>query len=407
VTDFRPAAVGAVVALGVGAFCFVAMETLPVGLLPLIAADFGRSLSGTGMLVTGYGLTVAITSVPLAYATRRIPRRRLIAVLLAVFAVATVASGLAGNFAILLGSRVVVALSQAVFWSVVGPAAASLFPLRVRGRATAIVFGGSALAPMLGVPAGTWVGQQMGWRWAFFGLAGFGLLAFAMVALLMPAAPAGQSHAATGTAPDARRYVVVLVITVLAVTGLFTAFTYTTPFLTDVAGFSPGAVGPLLLVRGVVGFGAIVLAGFLIDRNLRGAMVLAVVVMAASLLGTYAFGTSGVFAAIGVALSGFAHGVFSPAVQNMVMEVAPGNADLANAGDSAIFNVGIAGGALIGGLTLDSAGLLSTPLVGGIFAVAALAVVLSEPLLIRRPPHPRVDHELRVVVDGVSPPPSS
>lgn len=377
-------ALGALAALAVGAFCYVAMEALPIGLLPLISADLGVSLTGAGLLVTGYALTVAVVSVPLAYATRRIPRRILMTALLAVFVVATVVSGLAGDYVLLLIARLVVALSQAVFWSVVGPAAASLFPQRVRGKATATVFGGSALAPMLGVPAGTWLGQQAGWRWAFLALAGFGLLAFVMLAVLMPAAPVGESHAASGTAPDARRYAVLLVVTVLAVTGIFSALTYTAPMLTEVTGFPDAALSPLLLLRGVADLGGIVVAGFLIDRSQRAAMIVSVAALGASLLGTYAFAASAVAMAVCLALSGFAHGLLAPALQNRVLEVAPGNSDIANAGDSAAFNLGIAAGALLGGLTLTFAGLAATALAGALSVAPALALVLLEPAIARR-----------------------
>jgi MFS transporter, DHA1 family, inner membrane transport protein len=113
-------AVAALLAMAMGAFCFVAMETFPVGLLPLIADSYHISLSNAGMLVTGYGLTVAVMTLPLAYLTRRVRRRLLLSVLLAVFVLATLGSGLAPTYPLLVGARVVVALSQSVFWAVVG-----------------------------------------------------------------------------------------------------------------------------------------------------------------------------------------------------------------------------------------------------------------------------------------------
>jgi DHA1 family inner membrane transport protein len=367
--------------MAVGAFCFVAMETLPVGLLPLIATGFRVSLPDAGGLVTGYGLTVAIVTVPLAYATSRVSRRLLLSTLMAIFVLATLASGLAENYAMLLGARLVVALSQSVFWAVVGPAAASLFPVEVRGRATATVFGGSALAPMLGVPAGTWLGQHAGWRSAFLALAGFGLLAFVMLATLMPTVPLGRRHAASGTAPNVRRYWMLVITTVLAITGLFIAFTYTTPFLTDVSGFSDLAVGPVLLLRGAVDFVGVILGGVIVDRRPRLVMVGSTALMALSLLGMYVFATSEAAVAGFLSLSGFALGALSPALTNRVLEVAPGSSDLASAGTSAAFNVGIAGGAFLGGIVLSASGLRSTALVGGVVVVVALIAVAIDPLV--------------------------
>jgi MFS transporter, DHA1 family, inner membrane transport protein len=374
-------AVGALLALAVGAFCYVAMETLPVGLLPLVSEEFGVSLADTGLLVSSYGLTVAIVSLPLTYATRRVPRHVLLPVLLAIFVVATVASATATGYAMLLGARVLAALSQSVFWAVAGPAAASLFPVRLRGRASATVFGGSALAPMLGVPAGTWIGQQAGWRWSFAGLALAGLLAMILLALLMPRMPAGATHAATGTAPSVRGYAFLTVITVLAVAAMFAAFTYTAPFLTDVSGFPAVAISPLLLLRGVVNFTGIVTAGAVLHRGVRGTMLVSLTVMAVSFFGMYAFARVPVVLVIMLALSGFALGALAPTLQNRVLEVAPGNTDLASAGNGVAFNVGIAGGAFLGGIILQGSGAAETVLAGGLIALLALALVLAEPWL--------------------------
>ena len=379
--------VGALLALAAGAFCFVAMETLPVGLLPLIATGFHVSLPNAGLLVTGYGLTVAIMSVPLAYATRRIPRRFLLSAVLGLFVLATLASCLAPTYEALLVARVVVALSQSVFWAVVGPAAASLFPVAARGRAAATVFGGSALAPMLGVPAGTWLGQQAGWRAAFLALAGVGLVAFLLVATLMPTRPVGQGHAATGTAPSALRYWLLVAITILAVTGLFVAFTYTTPFLTEVTRFPAAAISPVLLLRGVLDLAGTVAGGILTDRHPNLVFVGSLALIVVSLIGAWTFATSKPATAWLLGLSGFALGSVSPVLTHRVLEVAPGSTDFAAAGTSAAFNVGIAGGSSAGGAVLILTGLRSTALVGGVVVLVALALAAFDAVAARvRPP---------------------
>ncbi|GAB3800545.1 MFS transporter [Micromonospora zhanjiangensis] len=374
---------GALLAMAVGAFCFVAMETLPVGLLPLIAGEFQVSLPNAGLLVTGYGLTVAIMSVPLAYATGRVPRRLLLSVLLGVFVVATLASAAAASFTVLLAARVAVALSQSVFWAIVGPAAASLFSVEVRGRAAATVFSGSALAPMLGVPAGTWLGQQAGWRAAFFGLAAVGLLAFVLVATLMPTSPVGQGHAASGTAPSTRRYLLLVALTILVIAGMFACFTYTTPFITDVAGIPAAGVSLVLLLRGVVDLVGVILGGMLVDRRPHLVMIGSVALTLVSLLGLWAFGPSPAATIAMLAVSGFALGAMSPALTSRVLEVAPGNSDLASAGNSAAFNLGIAGGSAVGGLALGLSGLRATALVGGLLVVASLVLAVVDPALAR------------------------
>ncbi|MFF7362166.1 MFS transporter [Streptomyces sp. NPDC008125] len=159
----RGRALVAVAGLSLALFAFATVEALPVGLLPQIAQGLGVSLSSVGFLVTGYGLVVMATAVPLTAMTRRIPRRRL----LALFTGATLLCGTAPGYGVLLGARVLIALTHAVMWSVVASAAAGMFPVRVRAEVVATLFGGSSLAQVLGAPAGTWLGQQTDWRVPF------------------------------------------------------------------------------------------------------------------------------------------------------------------------------------------------------------------------------------------------
>jgi DHA1 family inner membrane transport protein len=379
-------AIGALLSLAVTSFCYVAMETLPIGILPLISADLDVSTATTGFLVTSYALVVAVISVPLAYVTQRIPRRPLLAALLAVLVVATLVCAAARDFEILLWSRIVIAVTQALFWAVVAPAAAGMFPVHVRGRVTSVVFSGAALAPMVGVPAGTWFGQQAGWRAAFVALAGLALAAFLAIVALMPAVAPGQGHAATGTTPDARRYAVVVVTTALSVTGLFSAFTYTAVFLTDVTGVPAAAISLVLLARGVADFIGISAGGVATDRHQRLAILVPLVLLTGSMLGLYLVAEAPLAVTAMLALSGFAMGALTPALSNRVLEVAPGSSDIASAGNSAAFNVGIAAGSFLGALVLPAFGVRSTALVAGLAAAAALAVALAEPLIATRRP---------------------
>lgn len=381
--------VGALLALSVSTFVYVTTETLPVGLLLPIAADLHTTPSAVGYLVTCYALVVVLASVPLTRLTRRVPRRYLLTALLAAYVLGTAGSTAAHSYQVLLAVRVVCALSQAVFWSVVIPTAAGLFPARVRGRVVAVVFGGSSLSAVLGVPAGTWLGQQAGWRGAFLALAALGLVAMLAVAVLVPTTPPGHGHAARGTRPDTRRYTLLIAATVLAVTGAFTAFTYVTPFLIRVSAFSAAAIGPLLLVRGVSGVLGVAAAGPVADRHPRLGLVLPLALQAVALFGLYAFGAAPAVAVGLVALSGLALTALSPALSSQVLEVAPGSADVAAAGVSAAFNAGIMAGALLGGLVLPGFGVRATTLIGGLASLAALAVLAADRQPGARWPYPR------------------
>src|SRR3954470_1830447 len=173
------------VALAVSTFFYVTVETLPIGLLPQIADGVHVPASSVGLLVTAYGLVVVIATIPLTRLTHRWSRRRLLATLLLTAAVAVAISALAPAYPALLAGRALAALSQAVFWAVVTPAAASLFPPASRGRAVAILYAGSSSGPLLGVPAGTWLGQQFGWRVPFLALSVVGLVIATVIVTLM------------------------------------------------------------------------------------------------------------------------------------------------------------------------------------------------------------------------------
>lgn len=375
----RPvAAVGAVLALALASFCYGTTENLPVGLLPLMAADLHRSLSAVGLLVTGYGLTVAVVSVPLTRLTARMPRRVLLPVLLSVFVLTTWTSVAAADYWLLLGSRIVMALSQAIFWPVAVVAAAGLFSARVRGRAATVVFAGGSLAIVMGVPGGTWLGQQAGWRMSFLALSGLGVLAFFVLIALLPAGAPGQSHTATADTPDARRYRRLVVTTALAVTGFFTVFTYIVVFLTEVSGFHSAAISPLLLLYGAVDFAALMGAGAVVDRGPRTTMIVSIALLAAAFLSLYAFGTAQATTLASLGLMGVGLPGMVAGLQVLVLQVAPGNTDIASAGTSAAFNVGIGAGALIGGLLLPTAGIRATAIAAALLTATALAVILTD-----------------------------
>ncbi len=375
--------VAALLALSVAAFCYVTVETVPVGLLSEIAGDLDVSPAQVGLLVTGYSVTVAVVTLPLVRVVARIPRRPLLLGLMVVLVVATALSAAASDYALLFAARVVTALSQAVFWAVVAPVAAGMFPIEVRGRVMAVVFTGGSIGPMLGVPGGTWLGQEAGWQATFLALSGLGLIALLTLAVALPSKPTKNEHAGQGTTPDARRYALVLATTVLAVAGFFAVFTYTSEFLTIVAGMSAALLGPLLLARGVADFGGIAVGGILSDRNQRLAVVLPASLLAVILLAMFALGTNPWITGATIVLTGLAMGALTPALQNRVMEFAPGSTDSASAGSSIAYNIGIALGSSLGGLTLAQAGPRGIALTGTVLAAAALATALATSATLR------------------------
>ncbi|MCA2211749.1 MFS transporter [Jidongwangia harbinensis] len=372
---------GALIGLAGGTFLYTAAEALPIGLLLPMAGDLAVPPSRVGMLVTAYGAVVMLASVPLTALVRRVPRRRLLSALLAGFVVSTAVTVLATSFALVLAARMATALTHALFWAVVVPAAAELFRPGLRGRVVAVVFAGGNAALALGVPAGTWLGERAGWRASFLAVAGFGAIVLVVVAALLPSTRPEEGHAARGATPDARRFGLLVAAAVLATAGAIAAYTYVALFVTEISGFAASSVGAILLARGVASVLGILAVGAVVDRNPWLALIGTVALQTVALLGLSAFGHHAVPAVGLIALAGLAFAAFTAALGGLVLQVAPGRSDLAAAAVSAAVNVGITGGAFVGSLALTDHGVRSTVLIGALLSVVALTAALGERLI--------------------------
>ncbi|WP_329543305.1 MFS transporter [Streptomyces sp. NBC_01358] len=367
------------------AFTFNTAENLPIGLLELISESLRVSLSAVGLLVTGYGVTVAVSSVPLAHAVRALPRRHVLTGLLAALVVSSLVAALADSYWLLLAARLLTALAQALFWAVMGPAAVGLFSPAVRGRVVGALSIAGSLALVLGVPAGTWLGRQSGWQVPVALLAGPGLVSLVTIAALLPTSRPEEEHAAYGTRPDARRFATVLAAVALSATGAFTGYTYVVRFLGGVSGFSPSAVSALLVAFGVACLAGVSITGALLDRFPQASLTAAVATQAVGMLGLYAAGARPVVAVVFLVLMGSALGPVFMTSQNAMLHCAPGRTDMALAANSGSYNAGIAAGAALGGLILPLAGVRGTFLAGGLLTVGAWVVLVSGRLLRGRP----------------------
>ncbi|MEV6945009.1 MFS transporter [Streptomyces sp. NPDC051172] len=376
----RPAArrrAAVVAALMLAAFTFNTAENLPVGLLSLMAADLRVPLGAVGMLVTGYGLTVAVVSLPAARITRSMPRRYLLTALLGLLAAASWVSALGGvSYGLLLAARVVTALAQASFWVVMGPVAVGLFPPERRGRVMGLLSVGGSLATVLGVPAGTWLGGHGGWRAPFVVLGALALVALVVIAALLPASRPEESHAAYGADPDRRRFLVVVASTALSVTGVFAGFTYVVAFLDEVSGFGKDAVGGVLFAFGAAALAGVALTGPLLDRFPRATLTVPVATQAAAMLGLCAAGSSQVATVALCMLLGASVAPVFMATQSQVLRVAPGRTESALAANSAAYNVGVAVGSLLGGALLPVVGVRGAFLAGGLLTAGALTLLV-------------------------------
>lgn len=380
----RRRAVVAVAGLCAALFVCTTVESLPVGLLPQIAHGLGVSLSSVGLLVTCYSLVVTTTAVPLTAATRRVPRRRLLAVLLSVYTTGTLLCAAAPGYGFLLAARIVIALTHAVIWSVVASTAAGMFPARVRAKVVAALFSGSSLAQVAGIPAATWLGQQTGWRIPFLVMSALGLVAGATVVVVLPSTPMAENPAATAPEPSRFRFSLLVTVTAVVIAGFFTFYTYISVFLTSVAGMSPHSIGAVLAVGGVAGLIGGSVSGVLSDRDPRATMTGSVALVTAALALLAAAGSHRPAAVTAVALLSLAMSGIVTALTSRTLRIAPGHVDIASAAGSAAFNAGIAAGSFLGGLLLDTHGPHSTAVTGGCLAAAGVVALLAEEPLSHR-----------------------
>ncbi|WP_030410613.1 MFS transporter [Streptomyces sp. NRRL S-1448] len=359
------------------AFTFNTAENLPVGLLELLSKSLRVSVSAVGLLVTGYGLTVAVTSLPLAHVMRAVPRRHVLTGLLAALVVSSLVAALATSYWLLLAARLLTALAQALFWAVMGPVAVGLFAPEVRGRVVGALSVAGSLALVVGVPAGSWLGRRSDWAVPVATLAALGLVSLVTIAVLLPTSPPEEEQAAYGTSPDARRFGTVLAAGTLSATGAFAGYTYIEKFLGEVSGFSPSTVNVLFVAFGLACLAGVSITGALLDHFPRAALTTAIATQAMGMLGLYVAGTDAVAAVVFLVLMGAALGPVFMTTQNAMLHCAPGRTDIALAANSGAYNAGIAAGAALGGLILPLADARGAFLAGGLLTTCACAVLLG------------------------------
>lgn len=379
--------------LSAGIFVAVTSEFLPVGLLPQLRDELGVSEAQVGLLVTVFAGAVVVATAPLTHLTRRVPRKRLLLVLLAVFAVANLVAALAPGYAVLVVARIIGGAAHGVFWAVVTPYAARLVaPVRL-ARAVAIVAGGATLATVAGIPLGTLLGAAVGWRASFAVIAGLVVvIALTIVAVLPPVAH-GAADAVTDAEAAARTRrdptlapVLVLCATVVLVTlGHAALYTYIAAWVIDVAGFAAVAVAPVLLAFGAAGAAGVALAGVLGDRYPRALLpvMLTGVIAAVAGLGVIGAAPAGsadpvVVVVLIVAWSAFLGGVPVIFQARLLQRASEALRDIGAAWITVAFNVGIGGGALLGGLVLEAWSLAALPVVAAALIGAGLVIVLSD-----------------------------
>jgi len=372
----------ALLALTLSAFAIGTTEFVIVGLLPTIASDLGVALPSAGLLVSLYALGVAVGAPLLTALTGRLPRKALLLGLMLLFTARNLLAWQAPGYESLVLARIVTGLAHGVFFSIGSTIATNLVPKEKAASAIATMFTGLTVALVTGVPLGTFIGQHFGWRETFLAVSALGVLAFVGSLLFVPRGIRHSPPASLLTQLGVLRQprlLLVYAMTALGYGGSFTAFTFLAPILQDLSGFSANAVSLVLLVYGVSVAAGNIWGGKLADRRGPiGALKLIFALLAAVLLVlTFTAGNPWLALATVLLWGAVAFGNV-PGLQLYVVRQAerysPQAVDVASGLNIAAFNLGIAGGAWLGGHIVAGLGLIHTAWIGALVVLLAPAL---------------------------------
>lgn len=367
----------ALLALATAVFITSLTETLPAGLLPAMSADLGVGEAAAGQTVTIYAIGTALTALPLTAATAAWRRKRLLLTAMAGFAAANTVTALSSDYTLTMVARFVAGVAAGLAWALLAGYARRLAPAHLQGRALAVAMAGIPVALSLGVPAGTFLGKALGWRWAFLAMTALTVALLAWIVAAVPDQPGQQRGTRTpmlrtlripGVAP-------VLFVTLVFVLAHTVLYAYIATFLDDLGmGDSTDLV---LLVFGAASLLSIWIVGAHINRRLRvltiGSALL--VAVAAGLLAVLADSTALVYAA--AVLWGLGWGGVPTLLQTAAGDAGGDAGDAVQAMLVTLWNAAMAGGGIVGGVLLDLTGSEAFPWAVLVLMVPVLAVVVA------------------------------
>ncbi|MCI3274287.1 MFS transporter [Streptomyces cylindrosporus] len=377
----------ALLALAIGAFGIGTTEFVIMGVLPEVAGDFGVSIPTAGWLVSGYALGVVFGAPLLTVLGTKVSRKKMLMFLMGVFVVGNTLSALAPVFGVMLIGRVIASLAHGAFFGIGSVVAADLVAPEKKASAISLMFTGLTVANIVGVPLGTYVGQAAGWRVTFAGVAALGIVGLLGVARLVPESGRPESHTIRTEFAAFRNVQVwlAMAMTVLGYGGVFAAITYITPMMTEVAGYSAGAVTWLLVLFGIGMFLGNLVGGRFADRALMPMLFTALGALSAALLLFTATAHDKVLAAVTLTVIGALGFATVPPLQKWVLDQASAAPTLASAANIGAFNLGNALAAWLGGVVISAGlGYTSPSWIGALLSGTALLLSFLAAFLDRR-----------------------
>ncbi|WP_406440101.1 MFS transporter [Streptomyces sp. NBC_01613] len=379
----------ALLALAIGAFGIGTTEFVIMGVLPEVAGDFGVSIPTAGRLVSGYALGVVLGAPVLTVLGTKVSRKKMLMFLMGLFVVGNALSAFAPTFGVMLAGRVIASLAHGAFFGIGSVVAAGLVAPQKKAAAISLMFTGLTVANIVGVPLGTYVGQAAGWRVTFMGVAALGIVGLLGVATLVPETGRAETDGIRTELAAFRNVQVwiAMAMTILGFGGVFAAITYITPMMTEVAGYSAGAVTWLLVLFGVGMFLGNLVGGRFADRALMPMLFTALGSLSLMLLLFTATAHNKVLAAITLTLIGALGFATVPPLQKWVLDQASAAPTLASAANIGAFNLGNALAAWLGGVVIAAGlGYTSPSWIGALLAGAALLLSFLAAFLDRRRP---------------------
>ena len=367
----------AMVALVLGGFGIGTTEFVTMGLLPEIAEGIDVSIPAAGHTISAYALGVVVGAPTIAVLGTRVPRRAMLVALMALFVLGNAASALAGSYALLSAARFLAGIPHGAFFAVASIVAVDLAAPGRGGRAVSQVMLGIPLATVVGVPTATWLGQQLGWRSAYWAVVVVGVATVALVLTAVPRLEADEGASARTELAAFRSAQLWLTLLVGAIGfgGMFSMYSYISPMLRHETGVAASTVPVFLLVFGVASVIGTIVGGRLVDRSVLRSVVGAALSLAASL----------VLVSAAVFLASASASVFVLALQLRLMSVAGPARTLGAAGNHAALNIANAVGAWLGGAVIAAGwGWRAPSAVGSLLALAGLAILGLSVLLHRR-----------------------